>query len=136
MRGGGDLGGFAPGAMVAPEIIVVERLQVLVDRDDARAGGVERDRFDRRARRRRRSRWRARVASAKARMWSAWLCVAWSGSSFLRCSGYSAMPEPSRPRSLSKMETRTLSVPKSTPATMLIDASTCDLVRSASSQPR
>jgi hypothetical protein len=23
-------------------------------------------------------------------MWSAWDCVAWSGSSFLRCSGYSA----------------------------------------------
>src|ERR1035438_467145 len=53
-------------------------------------------------------------------MWSAWLCVAWSGSSFLRSSGYSAAPAPRRPWTLSKTETRTLSVPKSTPATMLM----------------
>src|SRR6266404_6036187 len=59
-----------------------------------------------------------RVASAKARMWSSWLWVAWSGSSFFRCSGYSATPEPRRPRSVSTMVTRTLKVPKSTPATI------------------
>jgi hypothetical protein len=35
-------------------------------------------------------------------------------------SGYSALDEPILPRSLSKMDTRTLSVPKSTPATMLM----------------
>src|SRR5690348_3119954 len=37
----------------------------------------------------------------------------------MRCSGYSAVPEPSRPFSLSKIETRTLRVPKSTPATIV-----------------
>jgi len=42
------------------------------------------------------------------------------GSSFFRSSGYSAEPEPRRPLTLSNMETRTLRVPKSTPATMLM----------------
>ena len=39
----GDLAGFVVGAVVAPEVVVVERLQVGVDGDDAGAGGVERD---------------------------------------------------------------------------------------------
>ena len=93
VRGGGDLGGFFPGAMVAPEIVIVERLQVRVDRNDAGAGGVERDGFDGRPSMPAFARAGA-VASASARMWSAWLCVAWSGSSFLRSSGYSATPAP------------------------------------------
>src|SRR5437016_8230475 len=50
-------------------------------------------------------------------MWSACDCVANSGSSRLRCRGYSATAEASKPRSLSTSETRTLKVPKSTPAT-------------------
>ena len=59
-----------------------------------------------------------RVAAARARIWSACAWVAKSGSSRLRCSGYSSTAVPRRPRWLSTMETRTLSVPKSTPATM------------------
>ena len=35
--------GFGVGAMIAPEVVVVEGLQVGVDGDDAGAGGVERD---------------------------------------------------------------------------------------------
>ena len=46
VRGFGDLGGFAFGAVVAPEIVVVERLQILVDGNDRGAGGVESDGFD------------------------------------------------------------------------------------------
>jgi hypothetical protein len=46
VRGGGDFGGFFPGAMVAPEVVVVERLEVGVDGNDAGSGGVERDGFD------------------------------------------------------------------------------------------
>src|SRR5207245_2262157 len=53
-------------------------------------------------------------------MWSACDCVANSGSSRLRCRGYSATAEASKPRSLSTSETRTLKVPKSTPATTAI----------------
>ena len=41
-----DFGGLLPGAMVAPQVVVVDRLQVRVDGDDARSGGVERDGFD------------------------------------------------------------------------------------------
>ena len=47
LRGrGGDLAGFLPGAVVAPEVVVVERLEMRVHRDHARAGGVERDGLD------------------------------------------------------------------------------------------
>ena len=46
VRGGGDLGGFAPGAVVAPEVVVVDGVEVRVDRDHAGAGGVERDGLD------------------------------------------------------------------------------------------
>src|SRR5664279_4621535 len=63
----------------------------------------------------------APVASTSACMWSEWRCVAWSGSSRLRSTGYSAIAEPSRPLTLSNRETRTLCVPKSTPATIDID---------------
>ncbi len=34
MRDGGDLGGFGFGAMVAPKIVVIERLQIFVDGND------------------------------------------------------------------------------------------------------
>ncbi len=61
------------------------------------------------------------MASARARMWSAWLCVARSGSFLLRCSGYSEMPDAIFPRSVSVSETRTLRVPKSTPATIAME---------------
>src|SRR5581483_593326 len=60
------------------------------------------------------------MASVSARMWSSWDCVAYSGSSRLRWRGYSAIADPIMPRSLSTMETRTLRVPKSTPATIAI----------------
>ena len=43
---GGDLLGLAEGAVIAPEVVVVERLHVGVDGDDAGAGGVEGDGFD------------------------------------------------------------------------------------------
>ena len=39
--------GLLPGAMVAPEIVVVERLELVIDRDDARPGRVDGDRLDR-----------------------------------------------------------------------------------------
>ncbi len=39
----GDLFGFSEGAVVAPEVVVVERLKVLADGNDAGAGGVEGD---------------------------------------------------------------------------------------------
>ena len=112
--------GFVLGAMVAPEVVVVERLQVCVHRDDARAGGVERDAL-RSLARRRRPRSPARcMAATSASMWSAWDCVAKSGSSRLRdAAGIRAVRRTERVRaSLSTMETRTLRVPKSTPATM------------------
>ncbi len=46
---GCDLGGLFPCAVVAPEVVIVDGLEVLVDRNDAGAGGVEGDRFDGRA---------------------------------------------------------------------------------------
>src|SRR5947207_13776350 len=55
---------------------------------------------------------------AKARTLSSCDCVAYSGSSRSRWSGYSGRAVASSPRSLSTRETRTLRVPKSTPATI------------------
>ena len=46
VRGGGDLGGFAPGAVVAPEVVVVDGLEAGIDRDHAGARGIERDGLD------------------------------------------------------------------------------------------
>jgi len=43
---GGDFGGFAFSAMVAPEIVVVERDETRAERNDGGAGGVERERLD------------------------------------------------------------------------------------------
>ena len=43
----GDLGGFFPGTMVAPKVIVVQRFEILIHWDDAGTGGIERDGFDR-----------------------------------------------------------------------------------------
>jgi hypothetical protein len=48
-----------------------------------------------------------------------WLCVARFGSCGERRRGYSATPAPSLPSLLLKRDTRTLNVPKSTPATIL-----------------
>ena len=42
----GDLLRFFLGAVVAPEVVVVERLEIFADGDDAGAGGVERHGFD------------------------------------------------------------------------------------------
>jgi hypothetical protein len=46
MRDGGDFGGFGLGAMVAPQIIVIERLHIFVDGNDRRPSGVERYGFN------------------------------------------------------------------------------------------
>ena len=46
MRGFGDLRGFAFGAVIAPQIVFAERLQVLADGNHGRAGGIERDGLD------------------------------------------------------------------------------------------
>ena len=46
VRGGGDLGGFAPGAVIAPEVVIVDGVEVGIDGDHAGAGGIERDGLD------------------------------------------------------------------------------------------
>ena len=43
--GRGDLGGFAPGPVVTPQIVVIERLQFLANGHDRGAGGIDRDGF-------------------------------------------------------------------------------------------
>ncbi len=43
MCDGGDFGGFRLGAVIAPEIVVVERLQIFINGNDRRTGGIERD---------------------------------------------------------------------------------------------
>ncbi len=43
----GDQRGLAPGPVVAPEVVIVQRLQVFVHGDHARPGRVHRDRLDR-----------------------------------------------------------------------------------------
>ena len=96
-RACGDLGGFAPGAMVAPEIVIVERLQLLVHRDHARTRGVHGDRLDRSpvdAGGIERSRRAAPAPTCDPRGSASH----GPGSSFRRCSGYSAGPDPVRPR--------------------------------------
>src|SRR3569623_617014 len=60
------------------------------------------------------------MATDSAAIWSACDCVAKSGSSRLRCNGYDADAVPTGPHSLSTNVTRTLNVPKSTPATTAI----------------
>ena len=45
----GDRGSLLPGAVIAPEVVVVERLEAFVDRDHARPGGIEGDGIDRAA---------------------------------------------------------------------------------------
>ena len=42
-RGGRDLRRLAPGAVITPQVIIVQRNQALADRNDAGAGRVERD---------------------------------------------------------------------------------------------
>ena len=118
MRDLGDLRRLALGAVVAPKVIIVERAHRRIDRHHARPGGVERDRGHLVAAdapppsRPAASPARARACGRRATAWRS------RDRPRCRCSGYSATAEPSRPRSLSTIETRTLSVPKSTPATM------------------
>ena len=87
MRGVGDLGGFVLGAMIAPEVIVVEGRHVGVDGNDGGAGGVDGDGQDLVPDDAGLGYERSRVAEARARMWSSCDCVACSGSSRLRLSG-------------------------------------------------
>jgi hypothetical protein len=110
--GRGDLGGFALGAMVAPQIVIVQRrspsptgmtLDPVVSSARLRVASPSTPAASS----------ARRMAVTSACMWSRCDCVAWSGSSFLRVSGYSPVAEPSRPLcTLSKIDTRTLSVPK------------------------
>src|ERR1043166_7248613 len=58
------------------------------------------------------------IAPTSAFIWSACDCVAKSGSVFDRWIGYSTTPLPIVPFLLSTIETLTLAVPKSTPATI------------------
>ena len=119
MRRGGDFGGFLPGAMVAPEVVIVDGLEVRVHRNHAGAGGIERDGLDgvavdaglgeRGAHGRGQRAHVVRVALRGV-----------VGIFLLAQQRILAHPAPSRPLALSKMETRTLRVPKSTPATMLM----------------
>src|ERR1022692_407113 len=46
VRGGRDLGGFPPGAVVAPEVVIVDGVEVGVHRNHAGARGIERDGVD------------------------------------------------------------------------------------------
>ena len=46
VRSGGDLGGFLPGAVIAPQVVIVDGLEVGVHRDHAGACGIECDRLD------------------------------------------------------------------------------------------
>ena len=91
----GDLRRFAPGAMIAPEIVIVERRHAVADRNDARTGSIERNRA---------ATCEPSNPGAAARRASAWprparSCgrrgFAWRGPdrSCLRCSGYSAVPD-------------------------------------------
>ena len=60
------------------------------------------------------------IAFTRAFIWSSWLCVAKSGSVAERCNGYSAVAEPSLPRSLYRRSRYVRSASqKSTPATTL-----------------
>ena len=106
--------------MVAPEVVIVERFEMLVHRDHARTGGVERNRFDLLARDAGRRQRLARGLRQRPHV----VGVALRGvvRIFLACAAADTppMPAPSRPRTLSNIDTRTLSVPKSTPATIAI----------------
>ncbi len=73
---GGDLLRFGFGAMIAPQVVVAERLHVRVDGHDAGAGGVEGDGLDRHRRGCRRCGRPRGVAAARAAIWSACACVA------------------------------------------------------------
>src|SRR6185437_2494058 len=70
----------------------------------------------------------SRIAAASAFIWSPWDCVAWFGSSRLRCSGYCADAVAMDPLRLSTRVTRTLSVPKSTPATVVMQRAPCQML--------
>ncbi len=111
---------FPPRAVVAPEVIIVERLQIRVHRHHARPRGVDGQRLHRCARHPGRRQRLARGLRQRPHV----VRVALRGVVRIvlapPSSGYSAVPEPSRPRSLSTIDTRTLNVPKSTPATIAI----------------
>ena len=46
MCGGGDFRGFALGAVVAPQVVVVERFKILAYRNYGRPRGIKRDGYD------------------------------------------------------------------------------------------
>ena len=46
VRGGGNLLCLAPRAVIAPEIVVIQRLEPVADRDDAGTGGIDGERTD------------------------------------------------------------------------------------------
>ena len=122
--GFGDQRRFTRRAMIAPEVVVVERNQPLADRNHARSGGVERDRLrsDRPP--------RPRPSAPSSSLPRAPPCGPHGSASrnpdLRACDGEGIRRAPSRAvrASLSTMETRTLRVPKSAPATRLIGAST------------
>jgi hypothetical protein len=116
--GAGDLRCLAGRAVVAPEIVFAQRDEAFADHDDAGAGGVERDGFDLVAIDAADAHRLVHGASERGHLVVVRLRleVRVGGGVVQRILGAAA---PSLPRSLSKMEMRTLSVPKSTPATTL-----------------
>ena len=115
----GNLLRLTLGAMVAPEVVVIERLQCRIDRNHARAGGVERDGLDMLAGRSRLSAatWRMALTSALhlilVRLRGVIRVFALA---FQRILGRS--PCPDRPRSLSNSVDAHTQRSKITPATI------------------
>ena len=120
-------------AMVAPQVIVVERLQIFVHRNDRRARRVDGQRLDlaavdcpptRSPVRPRRLKRPQMIRMTLGRVIGIVVAAVQRDTSRL--------PEPSRPRSLSKIEKRTLCVPKSTPATIVMRPPSPRSLRAAS----
>ena len=106
--------------MVAPEIVIVERLEMRVHRDHAGTGGIERQGLDGAAVDARLRDGAAHGQGQRRHMIGVALRGA-VGIVLATVQRILAEPAPSRPRTLSNREARTLRVPKSTPATMLME---------------
>ena len=129
----GNLLRLALGAMVAPQIVVIERLHACVDRHHARAGGIERDGLDLLARNSRLGQHRPHGADQRIHL----ILMRLGGEIrvfpltlqriFGRRRGQTTLLLSARP--LSNSVTRTLSVPKSTPATIATAASSPYVLR-------
>ena len=122
MRPARDLGGLLPGAMVAPEVIVVERLQALAHGHDGRPRGVDAEALDgaavdarRRNRPFHRLRQRGHVVGMTLRGVFRIFLLAMQ-----RIFPHAA-PQPPLAASTVERWTPSRSVLKSTPTTMLID---------------